>query len=118
MSTAQYAALNTLHADRRVRILAFPCNQFGGQEPLPAKEVEKAARKRFKLAFALMEKVDVNGGNAHPLFEYVKKHGPAYAGVFRRARWNFEKFLVDNRTGKVVDRFAPPTSPLKVVAHL
>mmetsp|Transcript_53514 Transcript_53514/g.138348 ORF Transcript_53514/g.138348 Transcript_53514/m.138348 type:complete len:118 (-) Transcript_53514:364-717(-) len=88
-------------------VLAFPCNQFGGQEPGTDDEI-KAFTDGYGVTFPIFAKVDVNGPNAHPLFVYLKKEKGELLG--NDIKWNFAKFLVD-RDGKVLARFAPPQSP-------
>ena len=85
-------------------ILAFPCNQFGEQEPLPAAEVEKNMRAEFKSTFHFMEKVDVNGDDTHPVFDYFKDSDSSTIRRTPDVQWNFEKFLV-NRRGDMYKRY-------------
>uniref|UniRef100_A0A182KFG6 Glutathione peroxidase n=1 Tax=Anopheles christyi TaxID=43041 RepID=A0A182KFG6_9DIPT len=93
-----------------MRILAFPCNQFGGQEPGTNAEIKKFAEGRG-VKFDMYAKVDVNGDNAHPLWQYLKQH---QGGTLVDAiKWNFTKFLVD-RNGQAVGRYGPTTSPLEM----
>uniref|UniRef100_A0A0E0KTQ9 Glutathione peroxidase n=1 Tax=Oryza punctata TaxID=4537 RepID=A0A0E0KTQ9_ORYPU len=92
-------------------ILAFPCNQFGGQEPGSNEEIVQFACTRFKAEYPIFDKVDVNGNNAAPLYKYLKSNK---GGLFGDSiKWNFSKFLVD-KEGRVVDRYAPTTSPLSI----
>ncbi len=108
--TPQYAALQSLYEkyhDRGFEILAFPSNDFGGQEPASNEEIQKFCNLRFKVKFPLFEKVAVKGDQAHPLFQYLTKESPHKGSI----KWNFSKFLVD-QNGQVVDRFAPTTDPL------
>jgi glutathione peroxidase len=90
----------------------FPCNQFGGQEPGTEEEVEKFACGKYKVTFPLMAKVDVNGEGAAPLFKFIQSEQGGVGSFLlgRGYKWNFEKVLVD-RHGKVVERYAPTTSP-------
>jgi glutathione peroxidase len=93
-------------------ILAFPSNQFGGQEPGSNEQIKEFACTRFKAEFPLFDKVDVNGHNQAPLYKYLKSQkGGGLLGD--NIKWNFAKFLVD-KNGKVVDRYAPTTSPSKI----
>ena len=96
-------------------VLAFPCNQFGNQEPGTNQEIKQfAARKGAQ--FPLFAKVDVNGEHAHPLFKYLKAAvDPGLTG--RGVPWNFSKFLIDRR-GLPVQRFAPTTAPLALSAAI
>ncbi|KAG4972935.1 hypothetical protein JHK87_029756 [Glycine soja] len=94
-----------------LEILAFPCNQFGAQEPGTNEEIVEFACTRFKAEFPIFDKVDVNGDNAAPLYKFLKS---SKGGLFGDSiKWNFSKFLVD-KDGNVVDRYAPTTSPLSI----
>jgi glutathione peroxidase len=110
--TPQYADLEALYRRYRERgfaVLAFPCNQFGGQEPGDADEIATFCSTSYDVTFPVFAKVDVNGPNAAPLFEHLKREAPGLLGS-KGIKWNFTKFLVD-REGNVVDRYAPTTSP-------
>ncbi|PVX31208.1 glutathione peroxidase [Sphingomonas pokkalii] len=114
--TPQYAELEQLwriYRDRGFAVLAFPCNQFGGQEPGDAEEIAQFCSLRYDVTFPVFGKVDVNGANAAPLFERLKSEAPGVLGT-EAIKWNFTKFLVD-RNGKVVDRYAPTTSPRDLI---
>ena len=89
-------------------VLGFPCNQFGSQEPGEAEEVEQFACQRFKAEFPILQKVEVNGDNASPFWNYLKKEKPGILGT-EGIKWNFTMFLID-RNGKPVERFSPGTS--------
>lgn len=95
--------------DQGLMILGFPCNQFARQEPGTTDEIATACRINFGVTFPLHQRIKVNGSQTHPLFKQLKKAAP---GVFntKAIKWNFTKFLVDP-SGKIVDRFAPKTSP-------
>jgi glutathione peroxidase len=113
--TPQYAGLEALHrdyADRGFEILAFPCNQFGEQEPGDAAEIANFCSLTYDVTFPVFAKVDVNGGEADPLFERLKADAPGVLGS-KAIKWNFTKFLVD-REGNVVDRYAPTTKPADI----
>jgi glutathione peroxidase len=109
--TPQYKGLEALHqalAPRGFSVLGFPCNQFGGQEPGDARQIEQFCSSNYAVTFPMFAKVDVNGGNAHPLYQYLKN---AKSGLLGSSiKWNFTKFLVD-RAGQVVARHAPTTRP-------
>jgi glutathione peroxidase len=109
--TPQYEGLEALHqalAPRGFSVLGFPCNQFGGQEPGDARQIEQFCSSNYAVTFPMFAKVDVNGGNAHPLYQYLKN---AKSGLLGSSiKWNFTKFLVD-RAGQVVARHAPTTRP-------
>ncbi|AMX83544.1 glutathione peroxidase [Geobacillus subterraneus] len=110
--TPQYQELQQLYDEYQNRgfvVLGFPCNQFGGQEPGTEEEIEQFCQLNYGVTFPLFAKVDVNGGNAHPLFQYLKEQAPGALGT-KAIKWNFTKFLVD-RSGQVVARFAPQTKP-------
>ncbi len=110
--TPQYEGLEALyrkHRDRGFAVLGFPCNQFGGQEPGEAADIQAFCAAKFEVDFPLMRKVDVNGPHAHPLFVWLKTQKKGILGS-EAIKWNFTKFLVD-RNGQVVDRFAPTVTP-------
>ena len=110
--TPQYEGLEALWREmgpRGFEILAFPCNQFGGQEPGSAAEIESFCKANFGLSFPLMDKIDVNGPQAAPLYEWLKS-GARGILLTRSIKWNFTKFLVD-RQGRVVRRYAPKAPP-------
>jgi glutathione peroxidase len=109
--TPQYKGLQELHADlspRGFAVLGFPCNQFGAQEPGDAKQIADFCEIKYAVTFPMFAKVDVNGTNAHPLYEYLKREKSGLLGA--SIKWNFTKFLVD-RSGKVVARHAPTARP-------
>ncbi|XP_022970134.1 probable phospholipid hydroperoxide glutathione peroxidase [Cucurbita pepo subsp. pepo] len=114
LTNSNYTELAQLYAkykDQGFEILAFPCNQFGSQEPGTNEEIVQFACTRFKAEYPIFNKVDVNGKNAAPLYKYLKS---SKGGIFGDGiKWNFSKFLV-NKDGKVVDRYAPTTSPLSI----
>ena len=110
--TPQYEGLEALHrkyADRGFEVLGFPCNQFGAQEPGNAEEIANFCSLTYDVTFPVLAKVDVNGGNAEPLYTYLKKEKPGLLGS-QGIKWNFTKFLVD-KAGKVVARYAPTDKP-------
>ncbi|CAN1253412.1 Probable glutathione peroxidase 2, partial [Linum perenne] len=94
-----------------LEILAFPCNQFAGQEPGTNDQIEESACTIFKAEFPIFDKVDVNGKNTAEVYKYLKSEKGGFLGD--AIKWNFTKFLV-NKDGKVVARYAPTTSPLKI----
>ncbi|MCD2315433.1 glutathione peroxidase [Sphingomonas sp. IC-11] len=110
--TPQYEGLEALHreyGDRGFEVLAFPCNQFGAQEPGDAAEIANFCSLTYDVTFPVFAKIDVNGAQADPLFERLKSDAPGVLGS-KAIKWNFTKFLV-NRYGEVVDRYAPTTKP-------
>jgi glutathione peroxidase len=109
--TPQYAGLQGLQdefAGRGFSILAFPCDQFGNQEPGGDAEIVMFCTDRFGVTFPVFSKIEVNGPNAHPFYIWLKRQKGGLLGS--RIKWNFTKFLID-RNGKVRDRFAPTTTP-------
>lgn len=110
--TPQYAALEQLHeryADRGLRVLGVPCNQFAGQEPGTADEIAEFCSATYGVTFPMTEKVEVNGAGRHPLYQALTA-APDAGGYTGDIRWNFEKFLV-GPDGTVVARFDPRTPP-------
>ena len=109
--TPQYEGLEELYRDYKDRgfeVLAFPCNQFGAQEPGDAAEIANFCSLTYDVSFPVMAKIDVNGDDADPIFKHLKKEKTGLLGS--AIKWNFTKFLVD-RDGKVVSRHAPTTKP-------
>ncbi|KAL1830088.1 hypothetical protein DCAR_0209496 [Daucus carota subsp. sativus] len=107
----ELAQLYEKYKNQGLEILAFPCNQFGAQEPGSNEQIVEFACTRFKAEYPIFDKVDVNGSNAAPVYKYLKS---SKGGLFGDGiKWNFAKFLVD-KDGKVVDRYAPTTSPLSI----
>ena len=109
--TPQYKGLEVLqqkYAARGFSVLGFPCNQFGRQEPGSAAEIGQFCSSNYAVSFPMFDKIDVNGDNAHPLYQYLKGEKSGLLGS--SIKWNFTKFLID-RSGKVVGRHAPTTTP-------
>ena len=109
--TPQYRGLQQIHeeyAPRGFAVLGFPCNQFGGQEPGNAEAIGAFCETQYQVSFLMFDKVDVNGSHAHPLYNFLKSEKSGLLG--QAIKWNFTKFLID-RTGQVVGRFAPTTTP-------
>ena len=116
--TAQLAALEALYEryhDQGLTLLAFPCDQFAHQTPEEGAAIAKACA-RYNIQFPLMEKVFVNGRNAHPLFAYLEREARGMLGT-RAIKWNFTKFLV-SRDGRVLHRYAPMLHPDKIRADI
>ena len=110
--TPQYEGLEDLqkkYAERGFSVLGFPCNQFGSQEPGNAEEIANFCSLTYDVTFPLLGKIDVNGPEAAPIYQHLKKEAPGVLGS-EAIKWNFTKFLVD-RSGKVVKRYAPQTKP-------
>ncbi|KAJ4840368.1 Glutathione peroxidase 2 [Turnera subulata] len=104
---SNYKELNVLYEkykDQGLEILAFPCNQFGGQEPGNNEEIQETVCTRFKAEFPVFDKIDVNGKNTAPLYQFLKSEKGGF--LVSAIKWNFTKFLV-NKEGKVVERYAP-----------
>ncbi|MDP3403059.1 MAG: glutathione peroxidase [Brevundimonas sp.] len=113
--TSQYAGLEGLHrqyADRSFEVLGFPCNQFGHQEPGRAAEIAAFCSSTFGVEFPMFDKVEVNGPDRHPLFDWLTGQKRGFLGS-RDIKWNFTKFLTD-REGRVVARFAPQVEPAAI----
>ena len=109
--TPQYEGLEKLHkdfSDRGLEILAFPCNQFGNQEPGDADEIKNFCTLNYDVSFPLMKKIEVNGKDEDPLWTFLKSEKSGLLGS--RIKWNFTKFLVD-REGNVVARHGPAVKP-------
>lgn len=110
--TPQYKGLEVLYQQYQTRgleILGFPCNQFGGQEPGNAQEIGNFCERNYGVTFPLFQKIDVNGKQAHPLYEYLKSAAPGVLGT-EAIKWNFTKFLI-RKDGTVFKRYAPNTAP-------
>lgn len=110
--TPQYDGLETLYTkykDKGLMVLGFPCNQFGSQEPGSEAEIQNFCRVNFGVTFPMFSKINVNGENTHPLYQYLKSQKPGLLGT-ESIKWNFTKFLVDNE-GKVIERFGSSTKP-------
>jgi glutathione peroxidase len=117
--TPQYSALQALHErfqGRGLRVLGFPCNQFGKQEPGSNREIEQFCDTRFRVKFPLFAKLDVNGPSADPLYKYLKHRAPGVLGS-ERIKWNFTKFLI-SKDGTRVTRFAPMRKPEQLVPDI
>ncbi len=116
--TPQYKGLQELYAkykDRGFELLAFPCDQFGHQEPGSDDEIKSFCEMNYGVEFPVFSKVDVNGDAASPVFKYLKKEKGGLLGD--SIKWNFTKFLVDKQ-GKVVERYAPTTPPERIAGDI
>ncbi|ABC63490.1 glutathione peroxidase [Erythrobacter litoralis] len=117
--TPQYDGLEELYQQYKnqgFEVLGFPCNQFGAQEPGSADEIAEFCKVNFGVTFPLMEKVEVNGPDASPVFDWMKGEAEGLMGS-TGIKWNFTKFLID-REGNVVKRFAPQDSPSSIARHV
>jgi glutathione peroxidase len=117
--TPQYTGLEALwqrYRDRGFEVIAFPCNQFGHQEPGSAEDIASFCSLNHGVTFPLMAKIDVNGPDAPPLWQWLKASAPGLLGS-KGIKWNFTKFLID-RSGQVVRRYAPTDKPEKLAADI
>lgn len=117
--TPQYEGLEALHrkyAPQGFAVLGFPCNQFGAQEPGDAAEIAQFCSRTYEVSFPMFDKIEVNGPQAHPLYEFLKTEQKGILGT-EPIKWNFTKFLVDQE-GQVVGRFAPTTKPSDIAPEI
>ena len=104
--TSQYEGLQKLydiHKEEGLEILAFPCNQFGGQEKGDGEEIKNFCEKNYSITFPIFEKVEVNGNDAHPIFKFIKEQKKGFMGT-ESIKWNFSKFLL-SKNGEVIKRY-------------
>lgn len=117
--TPQYKELEELnkkYADKDLQILGFPCNQFGGQEPGTSDEIASFCSLNYGVSFPVLNKVNVNGDDADPVYKFLKSQKSGLMGL-SRVKWNFEKFLV-NKKGEVVQRYSSLTKPLSLTGDI
>lgn len=117
--TPQFGGLEKLHkayGDRGLVVLGFPCNQFGSQDPGSNDEIASFCQLNFGVTFPMMEKIDVNGTDAHPLYQWLTAEAPGLLGS-KAIKWNFTKFLV-GKDGRVIKRYAPQDAPEKLAADI
>jgi len=117
--TPQFEGLEKLHDELEsdgLAILGFPCNQFGSQDPGADGQIEEFCQLNYGVSFPMFSKIDVNGGDAHPLFSYLKKEARGVLGS-KTIKWNFTKFLV-SREGEVIARYAPNDKPESIKADI
>ena len=117
--TPQYDGLEKLYQDfkdKDFEVLGFPCNQFGAQEPGNADEIAEFCKVNFGVTFPLMAKIDVNGPDASPLFDWMKKEQKGIMGT-SAIKWNFTKFLID-REGNVVKRYGSNDTPARIAKDI
>ena len=113
--TPQYKGLQELYSkysNKDFEILAFPCNQFGAQEPGSNEEIKEFCDINFNVSFKIFDKINVNGSSASPLFKHLKNEAKGVMGS-KAIKWNFTKFLIDNN-GSVIKRYSPQTTPDKI----
>jgi glutathione peroxidase len=116
--TPQYEGLQALYAeykDQGLEILGFPCNQFGKQEPGDADQISEFCEINYGVNFPMFGKIDVNGKDTHPVFEFLKDELPGTLG--KNIKWNFTKFLI-GKDGKPIKRFAPTTKPEDIKKYI
>ena len=117
--TPQFGGLEQLWKDYRDRglvVIGFPSNEFGGQDPGDNGEIASFCEMNYGVSFPMMAKVEVNGANAHPLYQWLKDEAPGLLGS-KGIKWNFTKFLV-GRDGRVIKRYAPQDAPEKLAADI
>lgn len=117
--TPQYEGLEALHkqyGERGLVVLGFPCDQFAHQEPGSEAEIQSFCTLNYGVTFPLFAKIEVNGDGTHPLYRYLKAEAKGLLGS-EAVKWNFTKFLVD-RSGNVIERYAPTTEPAKIAADI
>lgn len=117
--TPQYKGLQALYdqyKDKGLVVLGFPCDQFGHQEPGSNAEIAKFCSAKFHVTFPMYSKIEVNGANTHPLYQYLKAEKKGMFGT-ESIKWNFTKFLVDG-SGTVVKRYAPADTPETIASEL
>lgn len=110
--TPQYKELEELnkkYKDQGLVILGFPCNQFMGQEPGSQDDIQNFCQLNYGVSFPVLQKIDVNGDKADPVYKYLKSQKSGLLGL-TRIKWNFEKFIID-KSGKVVERYASTAKP-------
>ena len=115
--TPQYEGLKQIQDsyEKDLQVIGFPCNQFMGQEPGTDEEIQTFCKTKYDVNFPVMKKIEVNGSNTHPLYEYLKSEK---TGILTEAiKWNFTKFLVD-RDGNVIKRYSPQTEPSEIEEEL
>ncbi|MES2926910.1 MAG: glutathione peroxidase [Pseudomonadota bacterium] len=117
--TPQFGGLEKLHktyGERGLVVLGFPCNQFGSQDPGSNDEIASFCQLNFGVTFPMMEKIDVNGAEAHPLYQWLTAEAPGLLGS-KAIKWNFTKFLV-GKDGRVIKRYAPQDAPEKLATDI
>lgn len=117
--TPQFAGLEELHktyGDKGLVVLGFPCNQFGAQDKGSNDEIASFCQLNYGVSFPMMAKINVNGGDAHPLYQWMTKEAPGLLGT-KAIKWNFTKFLI-GRDGQVVKRYAPTDTPQSLATDI
>ena len=117
--TYQYEGLQSLYNDYQkdgFEILGFPCNQFGAQEPGTNEEIQFFCTEKYEVGFPIFDKIEVNGDNTSPIYEFLKKDHPGESGS-ENIEWNFTKFLI-GKNGKIVKRFGPKSEPSEIKSDI
>ena len=117
--TPQFAGLEELHntyADKGLVVLGFPCNQFGAQDKGSNDEIAEFCQRNYGVSFPMMAKIEVNGSQAHPLYQWLVQEAPGLLGT-KAIKWNFTKFLV-GKDGQVLKRYAPTDTPASMASDI
>lgn len=117
--TPQFAGLEELHktyGNKGLVVLGFPCNQFGAQDKGSNDEISEFCQLNYGVSFPMMAKIDVNGGEAHPLYQWLVKEAPGFLGT-KAIKWNFTKFLI-GKDGQVLKRYAPTDTPASLAKDI
>ena len=117
--TPQFGGLEQLHqsyGERGLVVLGFPCNQFGSQDAGSNEEIATFCQRNFGVSFPMMSKIEVNGAQAHPLYQWLTAEAPGLLGS-KAVKWNFTKFLV-GKDGRVIKRYAPQDAPEKLAKDI
>jgi glutathione peroxidase len=113
--TPQFTGLEKLYQQygpQGLAVIGFPCNQFAGQDPGDNEQIAGFCQRNYGVSFQMMSKIDVNGPDAHPLYQWLKQEAPGFLGT-EGIKWNFTKFLI-GRDGRVIKRYAPQDTPEKI----
>ena len=117
--TPQYEGLEKIYQeykDKGLVVLGFPCNQFGKQEPGNSEEIKSFCSLTYNVSFPMFKKIDVNGNEAHELYDFLKNEMPVLMGS-KAVKWNFTKFFI-TKDGKPHKRYAPSDSPKKIIEEI
>jgi len=117
--TPQFSGLEKLHQQygpQGLAVIGFPCNQFGSQDPGENDQIASFCQRNYGVSFQMMGKIDVNGEQAHPLYQWLKHEAPGLLGT-EGIKWNFTKFLI-GRDGRVLKRYAPQDAPEKIAGDI
>jgi glutathione peroxidase len=116
--TPQFEGLESVYekyAEQGLVVLGFPCNQFGSQDPGTSEEIGDFCQKNYGVSFPMFEKIEVNGDDTHPLYQWLKSEKSGLIG--EKIKWNFTKFLI-GRDGKVIKRYGSTTKPEKIAGDI